>query len=120
MKLIISSIVTLLISITFADAIIAQGVGPIQPQPLSAPAGARYARAVLDPSVRIKDITFVDGDRNNHVSGDGLVFGLSGTGGKSEQTRSMATSYFLNKGIRVGRVETTNLSAVLVSGKIPP
>jgi flagellar P-ring protein precursor FlgI len=78
------------------------------------------ARSALDPSVRIKDITFVDGDRNNHVSGDGLVFGLSGTGGQSEQTRSMASSYFLRKGIRVNQAETTNISAVLVSGKIPP
>lgn len=73
-----------------------------------------------DTSVRIKDITIVDGDRNNHVSGDGLVFGLSGTGGKSEQTRSMATSYFLRKGIKVDKVDTKNLSSVLVSGKIPP
>ncbi len=74
----------------------------------------------LDPTVRIKDITFVDGDRNNLVSGGGLVFGLSGTGGRSEQTRSMASNYFLRKGIRIGIAETTNLSAVLVSGKIPP
>lgn len=72
-----------------------------------------------DDSVRIMDITFVDGDRINHVSGNGLVFGLSGTGGKSEQTRSMAGSYFLRKGIRVNQVDTKNMSAVLVSGKIP-
>ncbi|QEG23383.1 Flagellar P-ring protein precursor [Mariniblastus fucicola] len=87
-----------------------------------APAAPRnsYVRGQLDPSVRVKDITFVDGDRNNHVSGDGLVFGLSGTGGKSEQTRSMASSYFLHKGIRVDQAETKNMSAVLVSGKIPP
>ena len=84
------------------------------------PARVSTARSALDPSVRIKDITFVDGDRNNHVSGGGLVFGLSGTGGQSEQTRSMASNYFLRKGIRVNQAETSNMSAVLVSGKIPP
>ena len=73
----------------------------------------------IDPSVRIKDITFVEGDRINHVSGEGLVFGLSGTGGKAEQTRIMATNYYLRKGLRLRNVDTKNMSAVLVSGKIP-
>jgi flagellar P-ring protein precursor FlgI len=73
----------------------------------------------LDPSVRIKDITFVQGDRVNHVSGDGLVFGLSGTGGQSEQTQTMAGNFYLRRGIQINRVETQNISAVLVSGKIP-
>lgn len=73
----------------------------------------------LDPSVRIKDITSVEGDRVNHVSGEGLVFGLSGTGGKSQQTRAMASNYYLRKGVRVGQVDTKNISAVMVSGKIP-
>lgn len=72
-----------------------------------------------DSSVRVKDITFVQGDRVNHVSGAGLVFGLSGTGGKSEQTRTMAANYFLRGGMQIGRVETKNISAVMVSGKIP-
>ncbi len=72
-----------------------------------------------DPSVRIKDIAFVEGDRVNHVSGEGLVFGLSGTGGKSQQTRQMLTNYYLRRGVRVGQVDTKNISAVMVSGKIP-
>lgn len=73
----------------------------------------------LDASVRIKDITFVEGERVNHVSGEGLVFGLSGTGGKSLQTRAMVTNYYRRKGLLVGKVDTKNMSAVLVSGKIP-
>ncbi|OYP35228.1 flagellar basal body P-ring protein FlgI [Rhodopirellula sp. MGV] len=73
----------------------------------------------FDPSVRIKDITFIEGDRVNHLSGEGLVFGLSGTGGKSLQTRQMATNFYLHRGLRVGTVDTKNMSAVLVSGKIP-
>lgn len=70
-------------------------------------------------TVRVKDITFIEGERNNHVSGEGLVFGLSGTGGRAEQTRQMATNFFLRKGMQIATVNTTNLSAVLVSGKIP-
>lgn len=73
----------------------------------------------IDDSVRIKDITFIEGERNNHVSGEGLVFGLSGTGGKAQQTVIMATNFFLRKGMRIDTVDTKNLSAVLVSGKIP-
>ena len=73
----------------------------------------------FDPMVRIKDIASVEGDRVNHVSGEGLVFGLSGTGGRSEQTRAMVTNYYLRKGLRIGQVKTTNMSAVMVSGKIP-
>ena len=73
----------------------------------------------IDDTVRIKDITFIEGERNNHLSGQGLVFGLSGTGGKSQQTRVMATNYFLRKGMQINTVDTKNMSAVLVSGKIP-
>ena len=69
--------------------------------------------------VRIKDITYIQGDRPNHVSGEGLVMGLSGTGGKSAQTRIVASNYFLRQGIAVDNVDTKNLSTVLVSGKIP-
>ncbi len=94
-------------------------------QATAPPAAAPAPRPIsfqqrIDPSVRIKDITFVDGDRNNHVSGDGLVFGLSNTGGRAEQTQLMASNYFLNKGIRTNTVDTRSMSAVLVSGKIPP
>lgn len=70
-------------------------------------------------SVRVKDVTFLEGERVNHVSGAGLVLGLSGTGGTSEQTAVMATNYYLRKGIQLGSVDTNNMSAVLVSGKIP-
>ncbi len=88
-------------------------------QTAASTANSQFDNPRLDPSVRIKDITFVEGDRSNHVSGEGLVFGLSGTGGKAEQTRLMAANYFLRKGLQIRKVETKNLSAVLVSGKIP-
>lgn len=78
-----------------------------------------WAGSRSDPTVRVKDITFIQGDRINHVSGEGLVFGLSGTGGKSEQTRVMATNYFLRKGMQIDNANTKNLSAVMVAGKMP-
>ena len=73
----------------------------------------------FDPTVRIKDITFVSGDRHNVVNGEGLVVGLQGTGGRSDQTQTMARNLFLNRGIRLGNVNTQNMSSVFVSGKIP-
>ena len=90
-------------------------VNPIEPQQFDP--GQVAPR--LDPTVRIKDIAFVEGDRVNHVNGEGMVFGLSGTGGKSQQTRTMLANYYLRKGIRIPNVDTKNVSAVLVSGKIP-
>lgn len=71
-------------------------------------------------SVRVKDITLIAGDRNNHTSGNGLVFGLSGTGGRSELTQEMAKNYYARDGLKFDRLITPNLSAVLVSAKIPP
>lgn len=85
-----------------------------QPVPLQVPTAP-----LTDETVRIKDITFIEGERHNNVSGQGLVFGLSGTGGKSQQTVVMATNYFLRKGMQIDTVDTKNMSAVLVSGKIP-
>ena len=73
-----------------------------------------------DPMVRIKDITFVEGDRVNHLSGHGLVMGLNGTGARAEQTRIMATNYYLRKGVRIELItDTSNMSSVMVSGRVP-
>jgi flagellar P-ring protein precursor FlgI len=77
-------------------------------------------RFPIDRSSRIKDITLIAGDRNNHTSGNGLVFGLSGTGGTSDLTLEMARNYFARDGLRLDNLNTQNLSSVLVSGKIPP
>ncbi|MEO1615042.1 MAG: flagellar basal body P-ring protein FlgI [Planctomycetota bacterium] len=83
------------------------------------PATAASPMPRFDSTVRIKDIASVQGERVNHVSGQGLVFGLSGTGGTSQQTIAMAANYYLRSGLSVEQVDTTNMSSVLVSGKIP-
>jgi flagellar P-ring protein precursor FlgI len=72
-----------------------------------------------DATVRIKDITIVDGDREYDVSGMGLVSGLARTGGKSAQTIALAQNFLLSNRIQAGKVDTRSLSAVVVSGKIP-
>ncbi|MEL6108156.1 MAG: flagellar basal body P-ring protein FlgI [Planctomycetota bacterium] len=86
---------------------------PLHPAPGPAPVNA------FDASVRIKDITFVEGDRVNYLNGEGLVTGLSGTGGKAEQTRLMARNLFLRRGLALDNVDTKSMSAVFVSGKVP-
>ncbi|MEO1526936.1 MAG: flagellar basal body P-ring protein FlgI [Planctomycetota bacterium] len=109
---------------------------PVPSQPLPAallPAAPRVDRLIppgstpapppaltTDSSARIKDITFVEGDRINHLSGHGLVMGLNGTGARAEQTRLMATNYYLRQGVRIELItDTSNMSSVLVSGKVP-
>ncbi|MFN3191402.1 MAG: flagellar basal body P-ring protein FlgI [Aureliella sp.] len=73
----------------------------------------------LDPMVRVKDITTVEGDRFNTLTGIGLVAGLAGTGGRSEQTRRVVTNYYERMGIQLTRADTTNMSVVVVTAKIP-
>ncbi len=65
------------------------------------------------------DITIPEGDRDNVVSGTGLVVGLSQTGGRAEQTQIMAQNYFLRNGIATNSPETRSMSAVIVRGTIP-
>ncbi|MEM8734205.1 MAG: flagellar basal body P-ring protein FlgI [Planctomycetota bacterium] len=73
----------------------------------------------LDPMVRVKDITTVEGDRFNTLTGMGLVAGLAGTGGRSEQTMRVVTNYYKRNGIPLTRADTTNMSVVVVTAKIP-
>ena len=99
-----------------------QQTAPIQPAPSTpaAPSVSAHASTILhDKSVRVKDIAFVAGDRVNHVSGVGLVVGLSGTGGRAEQTRFVASNMLQRQGIPVQNVNTQSMSFVTVSGKIP-
>lgn len=84
-----------------------------------APAAGPAPVNAFDASVRIKDITFVEGDRVNYLNGEGLVTGLSGTGGKAQQTQLMARNLFLRKGLAIDNVDTKSMSAVFVSGKVP-
>lgn len=81
--------------------------------------------------VRIKDITDVEGDRINQLTGMGLVTGLNGTGGKSPVTRQFALNLLQRFGQRYDPVlranlrsdakdRTDNLSVVTVTANLPP
>ena len=124
MKIIQTICLALVIALELSVAATGQVAAPQPRDSALSPYQGQYQRSAFrrrdQPWVRIKDITTVFGDRNNHVSGQGLVFGLSGTGGKAEQTAAMVKSFYLRKGIRVENPDTKNMSAVTVSGKIEP
>ena len=81
-------------------------------------------------TVRIKDITVVEGVRHNQLTGFGLVTGLNGTGGTSPVTRQFAANVSQRFGLRLGpaerlglngdtRLRTDNISVVSVTADMP-
>lgn len=84
----------------------------------------------LGGTVRIKDITTIEGERFNYIAGPGLVAGLAGTGGKTIFTREFISNVLTRFGNRVdptlrpligtnAQLKTNNLSAVWVSARLP-
>lgn len=80
--------------------------------------------------VRIKDITFVDGQLSHTLTGMGLVAGLNGTGGTIPQTREFASNMLLRYGNRMDPIlrelvrtdnqfKTDSLSVVIVTATVP-
>lgn len=81
--------------------------------------------APLAEAARIKDITSLQGMRDNQLVGYGLVVGLQGSGdtlrnsGFTEQSlQSMLDRMGVN--IRGGALRTRNVAAVLVTADLPP
>jgi flagellar P-ring protein precursor FlgI len=84
---------------------------------------APWARA----EVRIKDITDVEGVRENQLIGYGLVVGLNGTGDKlnnnvftRESLIGMLERLGVNTRDQVLALSTKNLAAVMVTAELPP
>ena len=71
-------------------------------------------------TVRIKDITSIEGYRSNRIHGFGLVAGLKGTGGTGPATQQVARNLFQNHGILVDLQPTKSLSVVMVTAEVPP
>lgn len=74
---------------------------------------------------RIKDITDVEGIRENQLVGYGLVMGLAGTGDTmrgSPFTEQSARSMLQRMGVAVppGSIRARNIAAVVVTAKLPP
>lgn len=78
----------------------------------------------IEPSIRIKDITQIQGVRDNHLVGYGLVVGLNGTGdtlASSPQTQESLISMLERLGVNVrdGKMSGKNVAAVMVTATLP-
>lgn len=96
-------------SIFFASLLLALITGP-------------FAATAAD-GTRIKDLTFVEGSRDNQLVGYGLVVGLSGTGDSTLNYTIQSISNTLQRfGIAVPTeaVQATNVAAVMVTAEIGP
>lgn len=72
-------------------------------------------------SVKVKDISYIDGLKENQVFGYGLVVGLPGTGDtrKSPLTKSSLKNLLKNLGMEGDDITSANTAAVLVTGRLP-
>ncbi len=88
------------------------------------------AGLLASDEVRIRDLTEIEGVRNNQLVGLGLVTGLNGTGGKSPITRQLAINLIQRFGLRVDPEtrdrlrndtmdKTDNISVVTVTADLP-
>ena len=74
-------------------------------------------------SVRIKDITHIDGVRDNQLVGYGVVVGLSGTGDNSRSTQITNQLMLQNLGTIITNsndIKKGNTAAVMVVATVPP
>ena len=79
---------------------------------------------VQERRARIKDISSIEGIRDNQLVGYGLVVGLQGTGDSQQTTFPTQTlaAVLLRMGVSVpaGSIRVQNLAAVFVSATLPP
>ena len=74
-------------------------------------------------SVRIKDITHIDGIRENQLVGYGVVVGLPGTGDNSKATQITNVSLLKNLGTVIDTpddIKKGNTAAVIITATVPP
>jgi len=74
--------------------------------------------------VRIREITTIEGARENAIIGYGLVVGLRGTGDQKQTvfTTQMLANILSRLGMQVtaGNITVKNIAAVFVTGALPP
>ena len=82
---------------------------------------APLSEAAANVSVKVKDLSFIDGLKENQVYGYGLVVGLQGTGDtkKSPLTKSSLKNLLKNLGMEGDDVTSANTAAALVTGNLP-
>ncbi|MBO8126116.1 MAG: flagellar basal body P-ring protein FlgI [Firmicutes bacterium] len=80
--------------------------------------------AELEPTVRVKDIAHLKGDRINQLTGLGLVVGLDGTGDGSGSMANvqMVANMLQRFGLTLSPqdLRTRNVAAVMVTAELPP
>jgi flagellar P-ring protein precursor FlgI len=88
------------------------------------PAGASDAAQANARQARIKDISSIEGIRDNQLVGYGIVVGLQGTGDSQQTTFPTQTlaATLLRMGVSVpaSSIRVQNLAAVFVSATLPP
>ncbi|MSR42727.1 MAG: flagellar basal body P-ring protein FlgI [Pedosphaera sp.] len=81
------------------------------------------AAAAQTAGVRIKDLTFIHGARDNQLVGYGLVIGLNGEGDKDNSYSKQTIANMLQRyGVKVDptTVSSKNVATVIVTADIPP
>ena len=85
---------------------------------------AAMASDGVQRQARIKDISSVEGIRDNQLVGYGIIVGLNGTGDSQQTTFPTQTlaAMLLRMGVSVpaGQIRVANLAAVFVSATLPP
>lgn len=72
-------------------------------------------------TVKIRDLTYLDGLKENQVFGFGLVVGLPGTGdSKSSLTRTSLKNFLKSLGMEGNQFVSKNSAAVLLTAILPP
>lgn len=89
---------------------------------LAALISAAFPLSVCAASVRIKDITHIEGIRDNQLVGYGIVVGLPGTGDNSKSTQATNQALLSNLGTVVNEndIKKGNTAAVILTATIPP
>lgn len=85
---------------------------------------ATAALAITPRPVRIRDITEIQGVRENQLLGYGLVVGLQGTGDRQQTYFTIQTlaNQLQRLGVQIptGTAVVKNIAAVMVTAKLPP
>lgn len=73
-------------------------------------------------TVKVKDLAYIDGLKENQIFGFGLVVGLQGTGdSKLPITKSSLSNVLKNLGLKEDDLsKSKNVAAVLMTAKLPP
>jgi len=106
--------------LALSAAVLAQDVPPSAPAP--APAPATRPDAGPSPEARVGDLCTVEGVRNNHLTGLGLVVGLNGTGDGTDSSKQVIAGLLRKFAINVTDrdVASANVAAVMVTAVLLP